>query len=128
MLKFSPTTIVRFFAKTTAYVKGEGQAVSWEDLGVLYGEWRGTYGDRVTAAQALGVNDSATFRTFYHPAIYAKLRTVQVVAIKNDDPAAIQNGAPVINHPSAYELWAGVDNVGEANRHMEMRLRRYEGK
>lgn len=127
MLKFNPTTPVTFYAKVPVY--GAGSAtISWESIGRLSCEWRGAYGDRVSAAQALGVSDSATVRTFYHPAIYAKLRSVQVVAIKNADATAIVNGAPVVTNPNVYEVWAGVDNVGEENQFMEFRVRRYEGK
>lgn len=128
MLRFNPTTPVRFYAKAATYVSGSGQTVTWTDLGVLYCEWRGAHGDRVTAAQALNVSDSATVRTFYHPAIYAALRGSQVVAIKNADAAGIKNGAPDRANANVYELWSGVDNVGEGNQFMEFRVRRYEGK
>lgn len=128
MLKFRPTTPVRFYAKESAYIPGQGQESGWTDIGKLYGEWRGTFGDRVTAAQALGVSDSATIRTFYHPGIYAKLCAVQVVVVRNDDPAALKHGVPDRNNPNVYEVWAGVDNVEQSNQYMEFRVRRYEGK
>ena len=128
MLKFNPTCPVHFYAKQSTYIPGEGQSTTWVDKGVLYCEWRGAYGDRVTAAQALGVSDSATVRTFYHPDIYAALRGVQMVAIKNADPAGIKAGAPDKANPNVYELWGGVDNVAEENQYMEFRVRRYEGK
>nr|DAY51554.1 MAG TPA: putative head-tail adaptor [Caudoviricetes sp.] len=128
MLKFNPTTPVRFYAKETAYVPGQGQSSTWADAGLLYCEWKGAFGDRVTAAQALGVKDSVTVRTFYHPGIYEKLRTVQVVAVKNNDSEALKNGAPDKNNPNVYELWSGIDNVNEENQFMEFRVRRYEGK
>ena len=128
MLRFNPTTPVLFYAKQGTYIPGDGQSTAWADLGVMYCEWRGAHGDRVTAAQALGVSDSATVRTFYHPTIYAALRGSQVVAIKNVDTTGIKNGVPDKNNPNVYELWGGVDNVAEENQYMELRVRRYEGK
>ncbi len=109
-------------------VPGQGSSSGWKDIGKLFCEWKGAFGERVTAAQALGVNDSATIRTFYHPEIYEKLRTVQVVIVKNNDAAAIKDGVPDKNNPNVYELWSGVDNIEEANQFMEFRVRRYEGK
>lgn len=122
MLKFNPTTPVKFFAKTSVYVPGEGQSVGWSDIGTMYCEWRGSYGDRVTAAQALGVGDSATVRTFYRPEVYNALRSTQVIVLKNGI------GEPTAQNPNAYELWGGVDNVAEENQFIEFRVRRYEAK
>lgn len=128
MLKFNPTCPVHFYAKQSTYIPGEGQSTTWVDKGVLYCEWRGAYGDRVTAAQALGVSDLATVRTFYQPTIYAALRGVQVAVIKNDDSTGIKDGAPDKANPNVYELWGGVDNVAEENQYMEFQVRRYQGK
>ena len=131
-MKFNPTTPVKFYAKSTNYVAGQGQTASWEliesgDYSTFYAEWIGAYGERATAAEALGVKDSATIRTFYVPALYAKLRSVQVLAVKNADATAVANGIPDHNNPNLYEVWGGVDNVREENQYMEFRVRRYEG-
>jgi|LSQX01.3.fsa_nt_gb hypothetical protein len=128
MLKFNPTTPVRYYVKKSKYIPGKGQESRWEDLGVLYAEWRGTHGDRSTSAQALGVRESATVRTFYHPEIHAALESAEVVVVKNNDQATLRGGAPDKNNANAYELWGGVDNVEEANQCMEFMVRRYEGK
>jgi len=144
MLRFNPTTPIKLYAKKGEYVPGQGNVIVWEQIesiikpateetpaekiGVFYCEWRGSFGDRVTAAQALGVNDSATIRACYNPDVYDKLRTVQTVIIKNADNTAIVNGVPDKNNPNCYELWGGVDNVAEENQFMEFRVRRYEGK
>lgn len=128
MLKFNTTTPVKFYAQESTYIPGEGQTTVWADAGLLYCEWHGAYGDRVTAAQALGVNDSATVRTHYHPGIYSKLRTLRVAIIKNADSTAIKNGVPDPNNPNVYELWGGVDNVAEENQYIEFRVRRYQDK
>lgn len=128
MLKFNPNCPVRVFAKLSTYVPGEGQSTTWTDLGILYCEWRGAHGDRVTAAQALGVSNTATVRTFYHPIIYSALQGGQAVVIKNADSTGIKNGVPDKSNPNVYELWGGVDNVAEENQFMEFQVRRYEGK
>lgn len=54
--------------------------------------------------EALGVKDSATIRTFYHPGIHAKLKSVQVIVVKNADATAIVDGIPNKNNPNIYEL------------------------
>jgi hypothetical protein len=63
----------------------------------------------------------------YTPNLYGKLRTEQVVVIKNADSTAIKDGVPDKNNANVYELWGGVDNVLEKNQFMEFRVRRYEG-
>jgi hypothetical protein len=129
LLKFNPTTPIKFYAKKSTYVTGQGATTSWELVvsNPSYCEWTGSYGDRAISAEALGVKDSATVRTFYNPTIYLKLKTVQVIVIKNADATAIVGGVPDKNNPNVYELWGGVDNVKEENQCMEFRVRRYEG-
>lgn len=129
MLKFNPNTPIKFYAKETSYVQGQGNTTTWQLILVdnLYCEWRGSFGDRALSAEALGVKDSATIRTFYHPGIHAKLKSVQVIVVKNADTTAFIDGVPNMNNPNVYELWGGVDNVLEQNQYMEFRVRRYEG-
>lgn len=132
MLKFNPNTPIKLYAKTTTYISGQGESTSWAliasaSISTFYCEWLGSFGDRAMSAEALGVKDSATVRTFYNPDIYAKLRTVQVVVLKNADTTGIVAGVPDKNNPNVYELWGGVDNVKEENQFMEFRVRRYEG-
>jgi hypothetical protein len=126
-----------------AYVPGQGQTNTWalvesitkpeteempaEKASVFYCEWKGSFGDRAISAEAIGVKDSATIRTFYNPTVYEKLKTVQVVIVKNADSTAIVDGEPNKNNPNVYELWGCVDNVLEENQFMEFRVRRYEG-
>lgn len=130
MLKFKPTVPLLFYAKGSAYVVGTGQTTTWTKVvaDALFCEWTGGYGDRAMAAQTIGVSDMATVRTFFHPTIIEKLRTTQVVVIKNADTTAIVGGVPNKNNPNCYELWGGVDNVSEENQYMEFRVRRYEPK
>jgi hypothetical protein len=127
MIKFNPVTPIVFYVSVSEYVKGVGQTETWQEIGALYGEWKGSFGDRRLNAQALGVSDSATVRTFYHPEIYQKLKTCRTVVVKNADPTAIENGEPDKLNPNCYEVWGGVDNVLEANQYMEFSVRRYEG-
>jgi hypothetical protein len=127
MLKFNPTTPIVFYASVSEYETGVGQTETWKKIGTLYGEWRGSFGDRRLNAQALGVSDSATVRTFYHPEIYMKMKTSRTIAIKNADSSAIKDGEPDKLNPNCYEVWGGVDNVLEANQYMEFAVRRYEG-
>ena len=127
MLKFNPTTPIVFYVSVSEYVPGVGQTETWQKIGTLYGEWRSSFGDRRLNAQALGVSDSATVRTFYHPDIYSKMKTNRTVVIKNADATAIKDGEPDKLNPNCYEVWGGVDNVLEANQYMEFAVRRYEG-
>lgn len=127
MIKFNPTTPIRFYVAETDYTAGAGQTTTWRDIGLLYGKWQGSFGDRKLQAQALGISDSASVMTFYHPEIYEKLRTCRVLAIKNNDSSAIVDGEPDVLNTNCYEVWGGVDNVLEANQFMEFSVRRYEG-
>ena len=132
MLRFNPNTPLKFYSKETTYVPGKGNTTTWEEINsdgysVFYGEWKGSFGDRAFTAESLGVKDSATIRTFYNPNIYAKLKTIHVIVIKNADETAIVDGKLYKNNPNCYELWGGVDNVLEENKYMEFMVRRYEG-
>ena len=132
MFKFNPNTPIKFYTKESAYVPGKGNTTVWAELDsdgytTFYGEWKGTYGDRALSAESLGIKESATIRTFYNPNIYKKLKSVQVIVLKNADNTAFINGSPNKNNPNLYELWGGVDNVLEENKHMEFKVRRYEG-
>lgn len=134
MLKFNPTTPIRFYyAEDGDYVPGQGVTKTWKLLksgryDTFFCEWIGMYGDRALSAEALGIKDSATIRTFFNPTIYDKLRTERVIIVKNADTKAIkEDGTPDKNNHNVYELWGGVDNVREENRFMEFRARRYEG-
>lgn len=131
MLKFNPNTPIKFYSKETVYVPGQGNTSTWQEIDsdgftTFYCEWRGTFGDRVLSAEALGVKESATIRTFYNPTIYNKLKTVQVIIAKNGANILV-GGMPDKNNSDCYELWGGVDNVKEENQYLEFRVRRYEG-
>lgn len=131
LMKFNPTTPIKLYTKETTYIPGQGNTTTWQELDsdgykTFYCEWRGSFGDRALSAEALGIKDSATIRTFYNPSIYNKLRAVQVIVAKNG-ANILKNGAPDKNHPDCYELWGGVDNVKEENQYLEFRVRRYEG-
>lgn len=132
MIKFNPNTPIKYYSKETTYVTGKGNVTTWQEIvsdgyNTFYGEWRGTFGDRALSAEALGVKESATIRTFYNPNVYEKLRSVKVIVVKNGDTKALVSGAPNKANVNVYELWGGVDNVLEENKYMEFRVRRYEG-
>ena len=131
LIKFNPTTPIKLYTKETTYIPGQGNTTTWQELDsdgykVFYCEWRGSFGDRALSAEALGIKDSATIRTFYNPNIYNKLRAVQVIVAKNGADI-LKDGQPDKNNPDCYELWGGVDNVKEENQFLEFRVRRYEG-
>ena len=131
-MRFNPNTPIKFYAQATAYVPGQGNTTSWQaiasgSINTYWCEWTGSFGDRAMSAQALGVKDSASIRMVYNPDVYAKLRTVKVVIVKNADAAAVVAGVIDKNNPNVYELWGGVDNAKEVNQFMEFRVRRYEG-
>jgi hypothetical protein len=128
VIKFNPNCVMRVYAKSSTYTAGTGHTTTWTDAGLLHGEWRGTYGDRVTAVQSLGVSDSATIRAYFHPLIYEKLRTTQCVIIKGDDKTALVGGVPNKGNPNCYELWGGIDNYYEVDQFIEFTVRRYEEK
>lgn len=127
-MRFNPTTPVAFYVKKSEYVQGQGAESQWKQIGLLYCEWRGTFGDRATAAQAVGVSESATVRTFYHPDIYEALRGSHVLIAKNADITVLKDGTPIKSNPNAYMLWGGVDNVAEENQYIEFKVKRYEDK
>lgn len=129
MLKFNPTTPIVFYVSVSEYVSGQGQTETWKKIGTLYGEWRGSFGDQRLNAQALGVSDSATVRTFYHPDIYSKMKTHRTVAIKNADatafkydepdeldPEEIEDDEPDTGEPDAGESDTGEPTTGEPDK------------
>lgn len=129
MIKFNPTTHFAFYQKIVTYTAGVGTSAVWTLVGTLYGEWRGAYGTRLTEAQALGVSDSATVRTYFHPDIYDALLTKDCLIVRNGNQNAFNaNGIPQADCADLYELWAGVDNVSMENQFMEFSVRRYEAK
>jgi hypothetical protein len=130
MLKFNPTVPLLFYKATSTYVPGSGTTETWELVTstALYSEWKGGYGDRAIAAQAVGVKEMAIVRTFYHPEVFTALKTSRVVVAKNADMTVIKSCSPDKNNINCYELWGGVDNVSEANQFMEFQVRRFEGK
>lgn len=131
MIKLNATTPLMFYVFESTYVPGEGYATAWnkfvsDGYETFWADWKGGFGDRAIAAQAQGVGDMATVRTFYIPTLYEKLRTKRTIVIKNADATAIKDDIPDKNNPNCYELWGGVDNIGEVNQLMEFRVKRVE--
>lgn len=131
MIKLNATTPLMFYVFESVYVPGEGYTTVWNkytsgEYEIFWADWKGGFGDRAIAAQAQGVGDMATIRTFYNPTLYEKLRTKRVIVIKNADATAIKDNIPDKNNPNCYELWGGVDNISEANQLVEFRVKRVE--
>lgn len=131
-MKFNPNTPLWFYVHESMYVPGEGPVTAWQRIetdgyDTFYCEWKGGFGERAMSAQAMGVNDMATIKTFYNPIIYEKMRTKKVIVVKNCDNTALKDFIPDKHNPNVYELWGSPDNVKEENRYMEFRVRRYEG-
>lgn len=131
MIKLNATTPLMFYVFDSVYVPGEGYTTAWQKFvsdghETFWADWKGGFGDRAIAAQAQGIGDMATVRTFYNPTLCEKLRTKRTIVIKNADETAIKDNVPDKNNPNCYELWGGVDNIGEANQLMEFRVKRVE--
>lgn len=131
MLKFRPTVPVDYYSKESTYIPGKGNTTTWKRVlsTSLFCEWRSSYGERALAAQAVGVKDSATVRTFYHPDLHQKLQQQQVLLVKYGGELPLtKSNEPDVASPHIYELWGGVDNKAEENQYMEFNVRRYEAK
>lgn len=131
MLKFNPTTPISFYVKQSKYIPGEGHSTVWNKIitngyETFWAQWKGGFGDRAISAQALGVNDMATIKTFFNPIIYENMRTKQVIVVKNADNTVFINNEIDKNNPNVYEVWGSPDNVNEENQFIEFKVRRYE--
>jgi len=143
-MKFNPTTPINLYVKNSNYVPGEGHETTWQLLesiyknatetepalktSVFYVEWKGGFGDRLMAAQAIGVSDMATIRTFYNPVIFEAAKTKEVLVVLNCDSTAFIENKPNVDSINLYEIWGGIDNVDQQNQFMEFKVRRYEAK
>lgn len=139
-MKINKNTLLKFYAEQSTYVPGDGYVTGWQtikssvnltgtpqDIENFEAEWRSAYGNQVLAAQANGVNEMATIRMNYIPAVFEALRRTKVIVSKGADDI-MKNGKPDKDNPNAYELLGGVDNYKELNRIMEFKVRRYEPK
>ena len=133
-------TPLKFYAEQSTYVPGDGYTTGWlplttnvnligeaQDIDVFWAEWQSAYGNQVLEAQAVGVNEMATIRMTYIPALFDALRTNKVVISKNADNI-IKDNIPDKDNPNAYSMLGGVDNFKEQNEWMEFKVRRYEAK
>lgn len=147
-IRMNCTTAVQFYSRQRVYTAGQvGTTDSWVKfrsvldqtivngtvaaetaIDVFWADWQGSYGSQQVQAMSMGVYDLCTLRMDYHPDLYALLRTKEVLIIKNAAADAVSNGVPIRSHPDVYTLWGAVDDIRNARKIMEFKVRRWEGK
>lgn len=130
------TTAVSFWEKVTAYVPGQGNNTSWTlytegTMTVFPCEWRnkilaGKNQNETFDGNAEGSLERATVRMPFIPALYEKLRSGAMVAIKGGN--AETDTEPDLTSANAYEVFGTVDNLLEERQYMEFQIARYEAK
>lgn len=130
------TTAVSFWEKVTAYVPGQGNSTSWTlytegTMTIFPCEWRnkilaGKNQNETFDGNAEGALERATVRMPFIPALYEKLRSGAMVAIKGGN--AETDTEPDLTSANAYEVFGTVDNLLEERQYMEFQIARYEAK
>lgn len=130
------TTAVSFWEKVTAYVPGQGNNTSWTlytegTMTVFPCEWRnkilaGKNQNETFDGNAEGSLERATVRMPFIPALYEKLRSGAMIAIKSGN--AETDTEPDLTSANTYEVFGTVDNLLEECQYMEFQLARYEAK
>lgn len=130
------TTPVSFWEKVTAYGPGQGNNTSWTlytegTMTVFPCEWRnkilaGKNQNETFDGNAEGALERATVRMPFIPALYEKLRSGAMVAIKGGN--AETDAEPDLTSANAYEVFGTVDDLLEEHQYMEFQLARYEAK
>ena len=130
------TTAVSFWEKVTAYVPGQGNNTSWTlytegTMTVFPCEWRnkilaGKNQNETFDGNAEGALERATVRMPFIPALYEKLRSGAMIAIKGGN--AETDIEPDLTSANTYEVFGTVDNLLEECQYMEFQLARYEAK
>lgn len=147
-IRLNCTTAVQFWFAQKSYTAGQvGTTTSWVKfrsvldqtivngvvtaetaIEVFWADWQGSYGTQQVQAMSMGVYDLCTLRMDYHPDLYALLRTKEALIIKNAAADAVSNGVPIRSHPDVYTLWGAVDDIRNAHKIMEFKVRRFEQK
>ena len=130
------TTAVSFWEKVTAYVPGQGNNTSWTlytegTMSVFPCEWRnkilaGKNQNETFDGNAEGALERATVRMPFIPALYEKLRSGAMIAVKGGNTES--DSEPNLTSANAYEVFGTVDNLLEECQYMELQLARYEAK
>ncbi len=137
-------TAVQFYIEKSDYIKGAGHELTYtpienvivraiegtEELktSCYYCAWKGGFGERLMAAQAMGVMQMATLKMRFNPKIYEAIKERNVLVVKSMDETAFVDGKPNTTCINLYETWGDIDNVNDENLFMEFKVKRYESK
>ena len=129
-------TPISFWEKATSYVAGQGNTTAWSlysegEMTVFPCEWRGKIlagknQNEVFDGDAEGALERAVIRMPYIPALYDKLRSGAMLAVRGFLPEG--QTEPNLTSQNVYEVFGTVDNILEENQYMEFQLARYEAK
>lgn len=130
------TSPISFWEKVTIYVSGQGPTTSWQlytegTMSVFPCEWRGKIlagknQNETFLGDAEGALERASIRMPYIPALFEKLRSSAMIAVKGSIPEG--ETEPNLTSQNVYEVFGTVDNMLEENQYMEFQLARYEAK
>ena len=130
------TKAVSFWEKVTAYVPGQGNSTSWTlytegTMTVFPCEWRnkilaGKNQNETFDGNAERSLERVTVRMPFIPALYEKLRSGAMIAIKGGNTET--DTEPDLTSANTYEVFGTVDNLLEECQYMEFQLARYEAK
>lgn len=130
------TSPISFWEKVTAYVPGQGNTTAWVlftqgAMSVFPCEWRGKIlagknQNETFLGDAEGALERASIRMPYIPALFEKLRSGAMIAVKGSIPEG--ETEPNLTSQNVYEVFGTVDNILEENQYMEFQLARYEAK
>lgn len=129
-------TPISFWEKATSYVAGQGNTTTWTlysegEMTVFPCEWRGKIlagknQNEVFDGDAEGALERAVIRMPFIPALYDKLRSGAMIAVRGFLPEG--ETEPNLTSQNVYEVFGTVDNILEENQYMEFQLARYEAK
>lgn len=130
------TSPISFWEKVTIYVPGQGNTTAWVlftqgTMSVFPCEWRGKIlagknQNETFLGDAEGALERASIRMPYIPALFEKLRSGAMIAVKGSIPEG--ETGPNLTSQNVYEVFGTVDNMLEENQYMEFQLARYEAK
>ena len=129
-------TPISFWEKTTTYKAGEGNTTTWTlytegTMSVFPCEWRGKIlagknQNEVFLGDAEGALERAVIRMPFIPALFDKLRSGAMVAVRGTIPEG--QTEPNLTSQNVYEVFGTVDNILEECQYMEFQIARYEAK
>lgn len=130
------TSPISFWEKVTIYAPGQGNTTAWVlftqgTMSVFPCEWRGKIlagknQNETFLGDAEGALERASIRMPYIPALFEKLRSGAMIAVKGSIPEG--ETEPNLTSQNVYEVFGTVDNMLEENQYMEFQLARYEAK